>query len=907
MLTFLFLALADTSIPATEPLRSINTSIFEIVYPESAEALAQRSAAALEIMLQEIYQNRRVTSIPKIHLTLNHLTPSAYADIDLFPLSGRITGVLSNNHPFRKGHASSWLETSMFDLAWESAQYERSFFGGAILYWLFLGDYAWDLTHKYAQPQWFLDGEKRYYSQLWMGSAAKMPRQKSRLAAYLESESRPSFHQLTIGSNKRFLPEREEIGQLMVEYGIQTYSDNLWNMVVPYAVSNWYGVHSFETSLLRYGPTSITSLFSGSIGDLKSTWNANRKHRRENSLTSLIPPSKEPLHHHYPQRSIDGSLYFLQDGLTDTGSIAVQQGPFAPPTKLVTLGKRSDLHFDEYGGYLIWTEQIRDRLWFNKSSQDLMLYDTSQKKKYRLTNNETLYNPIFSNDGEHIVAFSMHKDGSLHIEKRNNTGELLLSSPLPVGDHFDLSWEEQLCWVHKSIDYGNRILCADDVQDTPTVRYDWTWVSLSDPLFYKDHLYFVSSLSSGEELHTWDGAQEYRVAASAYGIMHPFIDKENQRILLVEYQDAGQELVQIPLLRKLWTPIPNIEEEHPTPPEYIPYQSYPYGRWNGLFRVHSWSPNYNATYGIYQIGAQTRNIRDSLTAQLNASWDSINDSIAYGFSTTYKEFWPELTVDFEIGEKNKIITPGIFGLGEAVGISWRTQRYGGTLALPLYLQRGPFQGRSLFYFSTHHENNEDHKLNTLTLNPEEVGIPSSRQTQIRVGIQSNLVQDQAHAHLAPPLGYEAKAEYQQIMDGQAGFFAKGRAWLPSIFPTHSISAQAGYTDLPFHEESHTLLPIGTTNRLFNSLSYLDVRYTLPIANPDFSMDGWMYFRRVRGSLFFTRSLRNETSISAIGISIDVDAHMLRYSLPLTRLGLDIAYHQQQKQLIVQPKITLYEF
>ena len=907
MLTFLLLAFADNSIPATEPLRSINTSIFEIVYPASAEKLAQRSAAALEIMVQEIYKNRRVTSIPKLHLTLNHMTPTASADVDLFPLSGRVQGTLSNNHPFRKGHASSWLETSMFDLAWESAQYERSFFGGSILYWLFLGDYAWDITHKYAQPQWFLDGETRYYSQLWMGSAASMPRQQSRLAAYLEAESRPSFHQLTIGSNKRFLPKKEETGQLMVNYGIQTYSDNLWNIVVPYAVSNWYGVHSFETSLLRYGPTTIDSLFSGSTGDLKRSWNKNRKLRRESNLASLIPPSEDRVHHHYPRRSMDGSLYFLQDGLTDTGSIAVQRGPFEPPQKVVVLGSRSDLHFDEHGGYLIWTEQIRDKMWYNKASQDLILYDSVQKKRYRLTEKQTLYNPIFSSDGEHIAVFSMHQDGSIHLEQRKNNGDLEQSTPLPAGDHFDLSWEKELCWVHKSIDYGNRVLCTKDVETTPTTRYDWTWISISDPILFNDHLYFVSSLPTGEELHTWDGQQQYRAAASAYGIMHPFIDKENKKILLVEYQDAGQSLVQIPLLRKLWTPISPRQEEHPKPPEYIPYQSYPYGRWNGLFRIHSWSPSYNATYGIYQLGAQTTNVRDSLSAQVRASWDSINDSVAYGLSTTYKEFWPEITAELEMGEKSKIITPGIFGLGEAVGISWKTQRYGGTLTLPLFHQHGPFQGDSRFYFSVHQENNEDHKLNTLTLSPDDVGIPTDSQTQLRLGIQSNLVQDQAHSHLAPPLGYQAKAEYQQILDGSAGFFVKGKVWLPSLFPTHSISAQAGYTDLPFHEESHTLIPIGTTNRLFNSLSYLDVRYTLPIANPDFAMDGWVYFRRVRGSVFFERSLRNDTSISAIGVSIDVDTHILRYTLPLTRFGIDIAYHQQRKQLLVQPKITLYEF
>ena len=139
MISLLFLAFADNTIPATEPLRSINTSLFQIVYPASAEPLAQRSAAALEIMIQEIYKNRRLTGIPKLQLTLNHLTPTSSIDVNLFPLSGQIKGVLSNNHPFRKGHASSWLETSMFDMSWEAAQYERSFYGGSILYWLFMG------------------------------------------------------------------------------------------------------------------------------------------------------------------------------------------------------------------------------------------------------------------------------------------------------------------------------------------------------------------------------------------------------------------------------------------------------------------------------------------------------------------------------------------------------------------------------------------------------------------------------------------------------------------------------------------------------------------------------------------------------------------------------------------------
>ena len=907
MISLLLLAFADNTIPATEPLRSINTSLFKIVYPSSAEPLAQRSAAALEIMIQEIYKNRRISNIPKLHLTLNHMTPTASVNVDLFPLSGRIQGTLSNNHPFRKGHASSWLETSMFDISWEAAQYERSFYGGSILYWLFMGDSAWDLTHKYAQPKWFLEGETRVYSQLWMGSAALMPRQKSRTAAYIEAESKPSFHQLTIGSNKRFLPEQEEIGQLLIGYGMRTYSDNLWNMVVPYSVSNWYGVHSFETSLLRYGPSTLKSLFSGSIGDLKKTWNEGRKTRRENNSISILPPTKEQFHYHYPKRGINGELYLFRDGLTDTGSIVIQNTPFSNPKKIVQLGQRSDLHFDEHGGYLLWTEQTRDTLWFNKATQDLIIYDTSKKKKYRLTKNQILYNPVFSPTGEQIAVFSMQKDGSIALEIKSNTGTTQTSIPLPTGDHFDLSWEDELCWVHKSIDYGNRIFCTPDTKTQASVRYDWTWKSLSDPIQYKDNLYFVSSVPTGEEFHAWNGFQEYRVAASPYGTIHPFIDKENQRILLIEYEDNGQKPVHIPLLEKLWVPIEPQKEEHPTPPEYIPYQSFPYGRWNGLFRLHSWSPKYNATYGIYQIGLRGSNIRDSLSAELQATWDSLNDTIYYRALASYQEFWPELTASVEMGEKGTIITPGIFGLGESVGISWLTEKYTGTLALPTYIQRGAFQGANRFYLTASHEQNDEHKLNNLTLNPEDLGIPTSTQHQVRVGIQSHLYHDQAQAHLAPPLGYEAKAEYQQILDGDAGVFASGKIWLPSVFPTHSISTKFGYSDLPFHEENHTLLPIGTTNRTFKSLSYVDLRYTLPIANPDFAMDGWIYFRRVRGSIFFERSLRNDTSISALGISIDVDAHLLRYSLPLTRLGIDIAYHQQRKQLLVQPKITLYEF
>ena len=74
---------------------------------------------------------------------------------------------------------------------------------------------------------------------------------------------------------------------------------------------------------------------------------------------------------------------------------------------MIQLGQRSDLHFDEHEGYLIWTEQIRDKLWFNKASQDLMIYDTSKRKKYRITTNEILYNPVFSPNGEQIAVFSM--------------------------------------------------------------------------------------------------------------------------------------------------------------------------------------------------------------------------------------------------------------------------------------------------------------------------------------------------------------------------------------------------------------------------------------------------------------------------------------------------------------------
>ena len=905
MLFLIFSAFAESpAIPNTEPLKVIDTPYFQLVFPQSAEHLAQRSAAALDNMMQEIFNNRK-KSFRKLHVTLNHLHPNAFVDVALFPLQANISAGLSNNHPFRKGQASSWLDTYMFDIAWETFQYDRSFAQGLLLYWILWGDSGWNLTHTYALPKWFLEGEKRLYSQLWMGSSAKMPRQKSRLVAYVEESGHSSFHQIIMGSHTRFLPALEESGMQMVEYGLETFSNKLWSNSVLFAVSTWYTPYPLESAIMKFGSTNFEQLYKGTTDKIKTEWNEGRETRYENAIFPLFPSQSTNLHHHYPKKDSTGALYYVQDGLSDTGSIQKRENPSAPPQKIIQLGQQTDRHFDVFEGYLIWTEQKTDLIWKNKASQDLILYDMEAKRKYQLSKDDILYNPIFSPDGSEIAVFSRKQDGFIELQIRNNNGGLLTSKTLDIGDHFDLFWGDELCWVHKSIDEGNRILCMDRNTLEPYTKKDWTWISISDPLLYQQNLLYISSQPSGEELHAWDGHQLYRVSASTYGVFHPFIEESSSEILLVEYRDKGQTLVKQPLIPKLWEPISLPIEEHPPVPQYIPYDSKPYGRWNGLLQIHSWSPFYNLINGKYSLGIYSTNYRKSLGIRANTIWDSINETLSYDVQATYSEFWPEVSLIVEYGEKSKIITPSVWGSGE-VGITWDTTRWGTQISLPFYMQNGAFQGKTSIQCSFFQENNEHHTISNTALSFDKFGVPVGNQNQINLGITSRFVQDQAIAHIAPPLGIEGRIEAQQNISSTGGVFLDGTLWLPSLIENHSISFRGGYTNLPFHRDVPSLLPLGTPNRIFDGISFLDARYSLPLAYPNFEMDGWMFLRRVRGSVFVQHSVSKDRSDTTYGIQLNLDAHILRFSIPLPSLGIDIAYHQQDSRIIILPHLQMYK-
>jgi len=854
-------------------------------------------------MLNAINDGRKY-QLPKLSLTLNNHNPNASISYDLSPKGGHITAGIGNNHPFIHGQASSWLDTSMFDIAWKSAQYDRSFYGGGILYWILGGDQMWEICHRFSQPKWFLDGEMRFYSQLWMGSSYDMPRQRSRLVAHLQANPAQTYEQVYLGSYQQFVPENEQLGQLMVAYGIKEYSNNLWNYTVNYAVSNWYSVHTFESSLLRYGPTTLKTLYKGSTEKLIKTWDRQRKNRYENKSIALLPPTKSALHHHNPIRNSDGDLLYLQKGMQDTGSIWLQPTDQLHPQKIITLGKMTDVHFDEHEGYIIWTEQKKDLIWRNRIHQDLYILNIESMKKHRLTKGEIIYSPVFSPDGLNIAFMKMEDNGQIVLHIRSNTGEPLQQKELAIGDHFDLSWEDELCWVHKSIDEGNRIVCTGDQKLSPQTEYDWTWISLSAPIKQHNKLLFVSSQTTGEEIRMWDHTQEYRIAASDYGAVEPWFGDDE--IIYSEYHDRGQRLVSVPRIDKIWKPVAPIQEKHPTPPTYKPYPTESYPRWNGLFQLHSWNPSYSATDGIYQLGIHSNNLRETLSFSANGSWDSINSISLYSGELTYKEFWPQITLYTTAGQQYREITPQIFGLSSASSITFDTTIYGSSITLPLYLQEGPFQGITNFHLGWQFIENNNINTKNFTLPVEDIGLVTEAQQQIVFQVESSMRQDQAPMHIAPLLGYDAYLEFQQIIGGDFGIFAQAQIWLPSVFPNHSIQLNGGYSDLSFHHEASELLPIGTTAKMFDSLSYLQLRYSAPIAYPNFGFDGWIYIKRIRSSLFVEHSLRDDQTIDAAGIGFDLDIHLLRSPQALPQLGLDIAYHQNN-QIVIMPKLKMYSF
>jgi hypothetical protein len=147
------------------------------------------------------------------------------------------------------------------------------------------------------------------------------------------------------------------------------------------------------------------------------------------------------------------------------------------------------------------------------------------------------------------------------------------------------------------------------------------------------------------------------------------------------------------------------------------------------------------------------------------------------------------------------------------------------------------------------------------------------------------------------------------------WYILGRLYLPGLLNHHSFQVSIGYQNQNpsrYMFSSRLPFPRGYIADRTHILTTFTSDYSFPIAYPDWAIGPFLYFKRIRGNLFYdfaTNTYRNKTEkLSSIGFDLTSDFHFLRIIFPINA-GVRMIYMPQlgqySSQLLLSVDLSNY--
>ena len=882
-----------SSLPYSQKIRRIEGRYFTLIYPQTAELQAQQMADSLASVETQLSLGFR-----PIHIVLNDQLGTGNAAISFLPRRGAFSLLPTANEPLRISHSGQWHSLLAVHELQHVQQMSRSYKNGGWAPHLIFGEIGWAIGHTFSNPPWFVEGEAVLLeSRLTLGGRGRSPAFVGQLMA-LHDRSPLSVNQMIVGSYRQPIVDHYRTGWLLVNHGFSQYGEAFWPNIAAMSTRSWFWPFPIERAIKRQTGLSLNVFYQQAMAKQAVEWNQLRATRPEAAVSVLVSPQKnEPMVWYHPHPMPDESIIAVRKG---PGALLqlVRVWPNGEQEIIRHFGLRNHLRVGFGQQTIVFDEVSFHPMDRGRSFSDLYAMDMDGENVRRLTRGEMHSAAIVFDADSKAASIQRLSDGSSHLVVRMlPSGKVKQSYPLPQGDLFDLQRvHDGFVFVQRLDPNGNRLLFFDPQTQQTKALTDWTWNQISAPLAVSNqYLLFHYASSTGDEIRALDRQQNrlYRVVARPYGAYAPSIRPDGETIVFTEVVYGGTQIVESSFSPSDWQQLPPKEpvstffKSSLPPPKIVPkqWESTPYGRWRGLFHIHSWVPTWDIQSNGGTFAIQSRNVRDSMLFDVQVGYNGFESGFWGGGEVSYQEFWPVLSVNGVVGQRQVL-------LGQNQTVRWFEQRGLMTVAFPFYLHRGRWERDCAVSLSGGVVTIDDFFTDDATVTPVDLDLFS-------VGTNPTMSATVEVHNLARQTPREITHRWGQSLsvagfgvggDLEAfGLDGRGKLYFPGFGEVHHFTLDLGYryrsrypfrSDLPFVR--------GYEEVAYNHLLVSKVDYQFAVASPDLLMGRWFGLRRISSGVFFDHgfALLPDQQWQSVGGQIVFEVNLLRFPRPFT-VGFEV--------------------
>lgn len=838
--------------PASEKWMQINTDTVRVIFPGYMSAKAQRVSDYVHHLAANNAESLggKVRKI-SIVLQANTSTPNGYVSVAPYKSEFYCT---NPQDPYMVG-GDDFIDVLSIHEYRHALQFANTKRGIANVLYLFQGEQGWGMISNLAVPDWFFEGDAVVNeTAVSNGGRGRMPAFQQNNHANWNADKHFKYKHIRMGSYKNSMPNHYEYGYLLCSYLRDEYGNDIWAKVLDNTMKLRRLIYPFSNSLRMHTGMSTRVLYEKAYAHYEKAYKKQISEMEIVEGEKISKKAKDITNYTFPTYS-GNDLYVLKSSYSTIPEI-VKLSPEGKETAICHPSNTANSGFSVANGMLSWSESTPHPRWDNYNYSDIVVFDIASGKRKKITKNAKFFSPQLSHDAKQIVVVEFTKEQNCALVILDaKTGKEIKRIANKDNDY--LMYPK---WVN-----SNEIICSGrkkgkfniTVFDIGRNSEKMVWGPknqvITDIEVANGKYYFSATFSGIDNIYAMnpnDGSIE-QISSVPVGAFWPTLSKDGKTLVYSNVKADGSELREIALNKALNKEVEVKELQEMTvfdseairseggsiieSAEHRNDEIEKYNRLGNLVKIHSWG--IKASNKEYGLTLKSENDLNTLGAEAGYTYNTNEKSHEVNANLTYAGFWVKQVVSFSVANDRDY---GFFNTQE---VDEKEGRF--SLVLPLNLSSGiNYRKLTLASGVSGHQ---------IKFQKKNIGFKDYSFADYSFALSFYNIRRSSRKNIGARWGQSLSLSYSKSFEKNKAeeFKAGARFFLPGLMKNHNLELASNYkwkgslyayTDLFEYAR-------GYSTPGYKKILSFTADYNLPVAYPEFGINGIFYTNRMSAKLF----------------------------------------------------------
>lgn len=896
--------------------RQINTPHFRILFPAGFEQQGQRMANTLQYIHRPLATSLGHPS-RRIPVVLQNQGVVSNGFVTWSPRRSEFFATPSQNYNLLG--TNDWLNMLALHEYRHIVQYEKAHQSRSRLGFIPFGQNGIAALSNAAVPDWFWEGDAVATETAFSRSGrGRIPDFDLLFRTTLLEKGPYSYNKQILGSYKDKVPDHYVTGYHLVTHVRRHQPAGVWGQVMQQALDHFYVPFTFSRSLRQVTGKRIKPTYRSMVRELDSLWREQAE-KLSPTPANIVTRRKNKIYtdYLYPQPLADGSLIVLKTGLAHVPVFIRLSADGSREEKLFTPGiLNSSPMLSVAADKIVWSEVEADLRWRPRNYAVIKTYDLKTGQHQVLRRKTRLVSPALDPGGNFIAAIEADTAYAMSLViLEAASGKEVKRIASPDNDFISMprwSADSRQVVLLRTRNQERTISLVDIAAGTFSDLLPYSSENIGHPVLAGNKVFYNSPYNGIENIFVLDldTKKRYQVASRRYAGINPALTSAGDTLFFNDFSVAGYNVAKMANDPLAWLPLEKVavhrvnyhaplteQEGYPDILAQVPQTQFPithYRPGRHIFNIHSWLPEVNPDNNAVSLTLLSQDILSTTGASLGYVHNlSENSGRVFG-AFRYQGWYPVLNLEGSLG--NRVVGRG------ANAYHWQEKSVTAGLSLPFNLTNSRYFEYLTLSANAGLTSVSDYSRSFRPIGEQANGV--LRQLNYRISYSRSMLRtrrDLAGRFAQSALLYLAHTpmggDYRSRL-----LAANVRLTFPGLLRHHSLQTWGNFQHQHLSNymfSSPLRFPRGYGYPVNDRFHSFTGQYALPIWYPDLAIGPWLYFKRLKGNVFYDQgqtALRNRRTnrqqindYRSVGLELTTNFHVMRLAGVELDVGARLSY------------------